>query len=49
MTTHWYIIRKSRYLQVWVIFRMPEVIRITCNMGALDMPDMYAPAIGFQA
>ena len=25
-----------------MIFRVPEVIRITCNMGSQDLPDMYA-------
>ena len=24
------------------IFRVPEVIHLTCNMGARDLPDMYA-------
>ena len=26
----------------WQIFRVPEVIHITCNMDARDSPDMFA-------
>ena len=29
-------------LQVWAIFRALEVIHITVNMGACDLPNMYA-------
>ena len=25
-----------------LIFKVPEVIHITCNMGSRDLPDMYA-------
>ena len=28
-------------LYIWGIFTVPEVIHITCNTGALDLPDMY--------
>ena len=32
-------------MRLWVlnlIFRVLEVIHITCNMGSRDLPDMYA-------
>ena len=41
MTIHCYINRQSRQLQIWIILRVLEVIDITCNMGARDLPDMY--------
>ena len=28
-------------LQVWVTLRVPEVIHITCNMNACDLPGTY--------
>ena len=41
MTTHCYINRQSRLLQVWATLRVPEVIHITCNMNACDLPGTY--------
>ena len=42
MTTHCYTNRQSSQLQVWLIIRALEVMHSTCNMGAHDLPDMYA-------
>ena len=35
-------IGKAKAYKSGQIFRVPEVIHITCNMGARDLPDMYA-------
>ena len=37
--------RRNKSMWLWVlilIFRVPEVIHITCNIDSHDLPDMYA-------
>ena len=36
------LIDKAKTCRFGQIFRVPEVIHIICNMGAHDLPDMYA-------
>ena len=36
------MIGKAEACRFGQIFRVPELIHITCNMGARDLPDMYA-------
>ena len=44
MTIHYNINKKNRELLSWAIFRVPEVIRITCNIAAHNLPNVYVPS-----